>query len=419
MAPGRAPRMINSSTLIVLVTVVINMTGVGLFWPILPSLVAELGGGDVSHTAVLYGAISVVFALMQFLFAPVMGALSDRHGRRPVLLVALTGMGFDSLLLAFAPNIWWIFAGRALGGIFGATFSVANAYMADVSRGEDRAAAFGLVGAAFGLGFIIGPLMGGVLGEIDIRLPIYTAAGLSFVNVLFGYLFLKESLTPENRQRSSDAKFGFVSALSWLASRRLTLLLAISLLIANTMQRGLESIWVLFTGFQYDWGSREAGVSLAVVGVSFVIVQGVLVRRIVPLIGEVKAIAFGFSLSAAMYLVLAFNETSWIGFAGIVPHVLGWGIAGPSLQALASRQVGPAQQGYLQGAFTSIAGLAAIMGPAVATGIFGFFTAAGAPFHFPGAFFLLGGLLLFLAAGIGALAGREVGRESGPGSVNS
>ena len=380
--------MLTPSTLIVLATVVINMTGVGLFWPILPMLVQELGGGTVSQTAALYGAISVVFALMQFIFAPMMGALSDRFGRRPILLIALAGMGFDSILLALAPSIAWVFAGRALGGIFGATFSVANAYMADISKSEDRAAAFGLVGAAFGLGFILGPLLGGVLGEIDLRLPAFAAAALSFLNVVFGWFFLRESLPEDSRSATPMFKTNFIASFNWLAASPVILPLAIALLIANTMQRGLESIWVLFTGVQYGWGAREAGISLAVVGISFVIVQGFLVRRIVARLGEAATIAAGFSLSALMYLLLSVNESGLVGFIGIVPHVIGWGAAGPALQALASQQVAASQQGYLQGALTSITGLAAIAGPIIATGTFAWFTSESAPFAFPGAYFL-------------------------------
>lgn len=396
--------MINRASIIVLATVVINMTGVGLFWPILPGLVGELSGGPVSDTALWYGAISVIFALMQFLFAPMMGALSDRFGRRPVLLLALAGMGLDSIFVALAPNIFWLFIGRMLGGMFGATFSVANAYMADISTGKDRAAAFGLVGAAFGLGFILGPLIGGVLGEIDLRLPIFCAAGLSFINVVFGWFFLTESLPVEKRAHKPFFKTSFLSAFRWLAGKPVVVPLALALLLANTMQRGLESIWVLFTGVQYGWGAREAGVSLAIVGICFIVVQGFLVKRVVARIGEVATIACGFSLSATMYFLLAFNEISLVGYLGIIPHVLGWGVAGPALQALASQQVGESEQGFMQGALTSISGLAAIIGPAAATGTFAWFTGASAPVYFPGAFFLAGALFLLVAAWAGSRA---------------
>jgi DHA1 family tetracycline resistance protein-like MFS transporter len=398
--------MPSRSIIIVLITVVINMTGVGLVWPILPSLVEELAGGTLSETAVLYGLIAVVFSLMQFLFAPILGAMSDRFGRRPVMLVALTGLGLDNILMAFAPTITWMIIGRALGGIFGATFSVANAYMADVSTGKDRAAAFGMVGAAFGLGFILGPLIGGVLGEIDLRLPFYCAAALSFINVIFGYFFLEETLPPEKRAQKTTSKVGVFSSMKWMASNRIILPLGIALLLANTMQRGLESIWVLFTDVQYGWGTREAGLSLAVVGISFIFVQGFLVKRVVARFGEVATIAGGFTLSAVIYALLAFNTSGAIGYVGIIPHVLGWGVAGPALQALASQQVDETRQGFLQGGLTSVSGLAAIIGPASATGIFAFFTRESASIHFPGAFFLIGSAVLLIAAWCGSRANK-------------
>lgn len=398
--------MANRSSLVVLATVVVNMTGVGLFWPILPQLVSELGGGTISQTAWAYGALTVVFALMQFLFAPVMGALSDRYGRRPVLLVALTGMGLDSLLIALAPSLLWVFIGRALGGVFGATISVANAYMSDISRASERAAAFGQVGAAFGIGFILGPLLGGVLGEIDTRLPAFAAAGLSFLNVIFGWFFLKESLPENSRRETPLFKSNVLSAFRFLAASAILLPLAAALMIATTMQRGLESIWVLFTGFQYGWGVREAGISLAVVGIGYVFVQGFLVKRVVAAVGEVSAIGYGFALSASMYLLLAFNTSGLVGYMGIIPHVIGWGIAIPALQSLASRHVGPDQQGMLQGALTSVSGLAAVAGPAIATASFAWLTGPFAPVVFPGAYFLGGSLLLFIAAIIGARSGR-------------
>lgn len=398
--------MPSKSVLVVLFTVVLNMTGVGLVWPILPTLVQQLSGGNISETAAIYGMIAVIFSIMQFLFAPMLGALSDRIGRRPVMLIALLGLGLDNILMALAPTIGWMIVGRALGGIFGATFSVANAYMADVSSDKDRAAAFGMVGAAFGLGFILGPLIGGVLGEVDLRLPFFCAAGLSLFNVIFGYFFLEETLPPEKRSHKPLFRSNPFTAISWLTSNKIILPLAIALLIANTMQRGLESIWVLFSNFQYGWGSREAGISLAVVGVSFIFVQGFLVKRVVAKIGEVKTIAAGFSLSALMYLLLAFNQNGLIGYIGIVPHVMGWGVAGPALQALASQQVDETQQGFLQGGLTAITGIAAILGPAIATGTFSYFTSQSAPIHFPGAFFLAGSILLLVAARNGARAGK-------------
>ncbi len=399
--------MPDRAIIVVLLTVVINMTGVGLIWPILPTLVQELAGGTVSQTAILFGVIGVVYSLMQFLFAPVLGALSDQYGRRPVMLVALFGMGLGNILLALAPSISWIIVGRALGGIFGATFSVANAYMADVYEEKDRAGAFGLVGAAFGVGFVIGPLAGGVLGEIDIRLPFYCAAALSFANVVFGYFCLSETLAPEKRASKKSARISALASFRWMGASPVILPLAIALFLANTMQRGLESIWVLFTSVQYGWGSREAGFSLAVVGICFIFVQGFLVKRVVSQFGEIRTIAAGFSLSAVVYFLLAINQSGLVGYLGIIPHVIGWGVAGPALQSLASRQVDGTQQGQLQGGLTSITGLAAIVGPAFAAATFAYFTGITAPWHFPGAFFMAGSVFLAIAAYIGSSAGKQ------------
>lgn len=407
--------MSKKSTLVVLITVVLNMTGVGLFWPILPGLVAEISGGTISQTAVIVGLLAVSFSVMQFIFAPFLGAASDRFGRRPVMLVALAGLGLDTLFLAFAYTIPMLFIGRILGGIFGATFSVANAYMADISSDKDRAAAFGKIGAAFGIGFIIGPLIGGALGEIDLRLPFYCAAALSFINVIFGYFFLEESLSPEKRKVRPLKKMNPFSALSWLMTTPVVASLALALLFANMIQRGLEAIWVLFTEAQYGWGPKEAGLSLAVVGISFVIVQGFLVKRVVNHFGEVATIVGGFTLSAVMYLMLAFNEVGAIAYLGIIPHVLGWGVAGPALQAVVSKQVGPSAQGLAQGGLTAISGLAAILGPAFSTASFAYFTRETALFYFPGAYFFAGAFVLLLAAFLGLLAGKSarLGKDNG------
>ena len=393
--------MPSRAILVVLATVVINMTGVGLVWPILPKLVEELSAGSISHVAITYGSIAVIFSVMQFAFGPVFGAMSDRFGRRPVMLVALAGLGLDNLLLAMAPNLGWIFVGRALGGVFGSTFSVANAYMADVSTGKDRAAAFGMVGAAFGVGFVIGPAIGGLLGELDLRLPFWFAAGFSFLNLAFGWLFLEETLPAEKRRPLSLRELNPFAALGWLARQPVILPLAMAFLVSNTMQRGLEAIWVLFTGLQYGWGAREAGISLAVVGLSYVFVQGVLVRRTVARYGELATMTGGFLLSAVIYALLAVNQSGLIGFIGIVPHVIGWGLAGPALQALASHQVDAKSQGYLQGSLSAIGGLSAILGPAASSSLFAWFTSPSAPFAFPGAFFAFGMVALVISALIG------------------
>ncbi|MEM7067443.1 MAG: MFS transporter [Pseudomonadota bacterium] len=398
--------MPNKSLLAVLFTIVINMMGVGLMWPILPVLVQELYGGTISQSALVYGGVAVIFSVMQLLFAPLMGALSDRYGRRRIMLLALCGLGLDTLLLAFAPSIFWVFAGRALGGIFGATFSIANAYVADTTPSDKRAGAFGLIGAAFGIGFIIGPLIGGVLGDINLRYPFYLAAFLSFANLVFGYFFLQESLPPEKRSSGSLLKANPFGAIRFIGSNPVLLLLGIALLLVNTSQRGMEAVWVLFTQFQYNWNQMEVGASLAIVGISYVIVQGFLVRIVVSALGEMRTIVCGFLLSSIMYVILSFNTIPLFGYIGIIPYVVGWGCAAPAIQAIASRQVLENQQGLLQGALTSIGGLAAIAGPALSTTSFSYFTSKFAPVTFPGAYFVFGAITLVIAAWLGVSAGR-------------
>lgn len=399
--------MPSPAILAVLAAVMINMMGVGLVWPILPQLVAELApGATPSQVALWYGSIAVVFSIMQFLCAPLLGALSDRFGRRPVMLFALLGLGLDNLLLAFAPSLAWMFVGRALGGMLGATMSVATAYMADVTEGKDRAGAFARIGAAFGVGFIIGPVLGGVLGSIDIRLPFLVAAGLSLANFAIGWFFLAETLPGEKRRARRWRELNPFGAFAWLASQPAILLLAVAFTIATVMQRGLESVWVLFSGVQYGWGPREAGLSLTVVGICFVVVQGFLVGPSVKRFGEMRVLIGGYALSTVMFVFIAFNTSGLLGYLGIIPHVLGWGMATPALQALASRQVDESSQGYLQGSLTALAGLSAILGPAMSNATFAFFISDAAPVAFPGAFFLIGSVFI-AAATLTAIRARR------------
>lgn len=398
--------MLNKSLIVVLLTVMINMMAAGIVWPTLPALVAELTGGTISQTAAVYGATAVIFSLMQFFFAPLMGALSDRYGRRRVMLVALTALGLDNLLLAFAPTIGWMFLGRAVGGILGATTSIANAYIADTTEAKDRAAAFGLVGAAFGVGFIIGPILGGFLGTIDLRLPFYCAAGLAFANSVFGYFYLEETLAEEKRDKSSLKRANPFSTLKLLTTSRVLFLLGIALMLVSAMQRGLEALWVIFSELQYGWNPQQTGFSLAVVGASYVFVQGYLVRKVIPRFGEINTIIGGFLLSSLMYVLLAFNTYGAIGYIGIIPYIIGWGCAQPALQSIASQQVSEDRQGLLQGTLTSVGGLAAVIGPALSTSFFSYFTSPLAPVYFPGAFFLFGSFILIVSAWIGVYAGR-------------
>ncbi len=390
--------MTNPGLVIVLLTVTINMMGVGLAWPILPLLVKDLTGGSVSQVAAWYGATAIVFSIMQFVVAPIMGILSDRFGRKPVMLVSLIALGLDTLLLAFAPSMAWMFIGRLIGGSLAATNAIANAYIADSTDEKNRAKGFGMMGAAFGIGFVIGPVLGGYLGAIDLRLPFWFAAFLSFANAMLGWVFLRETLPPHKRKKRSLLASSPFAAIGWIFSTASMSMLAIILLISNTMQRGMESVWVLFTQHQYDWGMQQAGLSLAIVGISFIVVQGFLAGRIIPVLGERNTIIYGSMLSGLMFFFLAFNQWGLLGYLGIVPHVLGWALASTAMQTLASKKVDASNQGYLQGAISGIAGLAAIIGPLLSNSSFSWFTSHAAIINFPGAFFILGAMMLFITS---------------------
>lgn len=299
MSKPKAPKR---ALLFILTTVIINMIGVGLAWPVLPKLVQEMGNGSISDAAYIYAIVGILFALSQFLFSPLIGNLSDRYGRRPVLLISLTGLGFDYLLTAFAPSYFWLGVIRFFGGIFAATITTANAYAADISTPEDRAKNFGFIGAAFGVGFILGPLLGGWLGAIDIRLPFIVAAGLAAINVIFGLIALPESL-PENGRRALQwSETNPFKALRRIAAFPALAPLMIGLFITATAQRGLEATWVLYLDFRFNWGIRPAAWSLAFVGVMYFIVQGFAVGPVVKRFGEWKVVIAGFAISGFSFL---------------------------------------------------------------------------------------------------------------------
>ena len=389
-----APR---SALNFIIATVVIDMLGIGLAWPILPQLVKQLSGLDVGKAAGIYGLLLSGYAVVQFFVGPVVGLLSDRFGRRPVLLTALAGLGVDYLVLAFAPNLWWVVVGRLIAGAFGATVSTANAYIADITPKEKRAAAFGLVGAAFGVGFIIGPLIGGVLGAIDIRHPFFLAAALSFINVIFGYFVLPESL-PENKRTAFDwKKANPFSAILYIRRYASLAVLMIALFLSGIAQQGLQGIWVLWTEAQFDWGVAEAGYSLAWVGICAAFVQGYLVRVVVAKFGERKIVFGGYIISLIAFMILPFITSGWMIYPGILFHMLGWGCAGPALQGLMSRNVPDNEQGLLQGTLTSVNTISMIVGPFLATQIFAYSAGSEAKIALPGLFYIFGAGLFALA----------------------
>ncbi len=383
------------------------MLGVGLAWPILPKLIQDFEGGSVSDAAFTYGVIAAGFALMQFAFQPLTGALSDRFGRRPVMLAALAGIGVDFAIVALAPTLIWLAIARLVGGIFASTNATANAYVTDMSDPADRSRLFGLIGAAFGFGFIAGPLLGGVLGEIDIRLPFMAAAALAGANLVFGLLFLPESLPPENRKPLDLKRANPFSALSHMARFTNLAPLMAALFLISVGQRGLESIWVLFLDARFGWGVRDASLSLAFVGLMHFIVQGGLVGPVVRRFGEWRTVAGGFALSSVTLATYAFATEGWMVYPLIGLHVLGNALAVPALTAICSRQAPSNEQGLLQGTLGSVNSLAIIMGPFTASMVLGFVTAPGTPFPFTGAWFAVASLLFACGFVLVRLTWRE------------
>ncbi len=392
---------IDASLWIVLATIMLNMLGVGLIWPIIPTLVQEVTGNTVSGTAAILGIVSLIFSLMQFVFTPIMGILADNYGRRPVMLICLLGLGLDAILLAWAPSVFWIIVGRALGGIFGATFSTANAYIVDTMEPGERATGFGFLGAAFGIGFLLGPSLGAILGPIDTRLPFQVAAALSLANFALGLFLLKESLPIEKRERKSLWFANPVGSIRLFGTHRSLVLLAVMVFLMTAAQRGMEALWVIFTQYQYDWGIREAGLSLTVVGMSYFVVQGFLVRPTINQLGEKRTIILGLLLCATMFALLSFNPYPWVAYLGIPLYALGAGCATPAIQAIASTFISDKQQGHLQGAISSVMSLSAVFGPVVAAWSFAYFTSPAAPFLFPGIYFFAGVLVFLATAALG------------------
>lgn len=399
---------------VVLSVVYIDMLGIGLAFPVLPRLIEEFMGGNVSQASYIYGALAAAYAVMQFLFAPLIGALSDRFGRRPVILLALAGMGINYLVLAFAPSLWLFALGRMIAGTLGATFTAAGAYLADVTPPEKRAQSFGLIGAAFGFGFITGPALGGVLGDIDLRLPFIVAAALSAADFVFAYFALPESLARENRRSIDLRQANPIGALREISRYGSVLGLIVIFVLAMFANRVAEMTWVLYTSYRFDWGPLETGLSLAAVGLMFVIGQGGLVRVIVPRLGERRAIVLGLAVSAVTTALYGLTTQGWMVFPIMVLGVFGWTIGAPAVQALMSRAVPANEQGLLQGALASVQNLTSIAGPPIWTGLFGYFVSPAAPAIVPGAAFFAAGAVFFVAL---LLARRWFAAASVPSTV--
>ncbi len=391
----------------IFVTLFLDILGIGLIVPILPKLVQQLGGGDIAAASHPVGALGAIYALMQFLFAPVLGSLSDQYGRRPVILIALAGSALDYLLLAFAATLPWFFIGRAISGLSGANITAATAYIADISPPEKRAANFGIIGAAFGLGFIVGPLLGGLLGDVNLRLPFLVAAAVTGANWMYGFFCVPESLDAQHRRPFSWRRANPVGSLVALRKNELAFGLAVSLFLLNLGVFCVHSTWVLYTGFRYDWQPRQVGYSLAVVGITAAIVQGGLARMIIPKLGEVRSIIVGNLFSALALIGYGTATRGWMIYV-ILPFGAFGGIGGQSAQGLVSKSVGPTEQGAIQGAVTSLGSIAGFLAPIIATSLFGYFVDSRRSTPIPGVSFYLGALLVFGAL---AVAMRTIRRH--------
>ncbi len=390
----------------IFVTILIDTIGFGIIIPVLPNLIIELTRSTTSEAARIGGWLLFAFAIMQFLCAPILGGLSDWYGRRPILLGSLFGFGLDYIFLALAPTLGWLFIGRIIAGVMGASFTTAGAYIADISTPEKRGQNFGIIGAAFGLGFIIGPAMGGLLGSYGSRVPFMAAACLSLLNFLYGFFILPESLNQENRRRFDWKRANPVGSLLNLKRYPVVLGLVTSLVLIYMAAHAVQSNWSYYTIEKFKWNSAMIGGSLAAVGVMISIVQGGLIRIIIPAWGQKISLYVGLGLYSIGLVLFAFATEGWMMFAFLVPYCLG-GIAGPALQGIISSQVPSNEQGELQGALTSLMSVTSIFGPLLMAQLFSYFTAANAPVYFPGAPMLMGALLttVSLLLAMRALAG--------------
>jgi DHA1 family tetracycline resistance protein-like MFS transporter len=377
----------------IFITLLIDVTGLGIIIPVLPTLIAELIEGNISDAASYGGWLTFAYAIMQFVFAPILGNLSDRFGRRPVLLFSLFGFGIDYLFLAFAPTIWWLFVGRVIAGVTGASFTTASAYIADISTPEKRAQNFGLIGAAFGLGFILGPVIGGVLGQFGSRIPFFAAAGLSLLNTLYGYFVLPESL-PLDKRRPFDIKRANPLG-SLLQLRKYPAMggLIFTLILMYTANNGLQSTWAYYGMEKFSWNEAWVGYSLGFVGLMIGVVQVGVIRWAIPKFGQEKSLYIGLAFYSLGLLLFAFASSGWMMFAFIIPYSLG-GIAGPALQSIISGFAPANEQGEIQGALTSLMSATTIFAPPLMTNLFAYYTDSNNPIRFPGAPFLLSSVLV-------------------------
>ncbi len=398
MADASFPTPLRRPALVfIFVTIVLDVLALGIIIPVFPTLIAGFFDGDAARAAEMLGVFGTIWALMQFLCSPVLGALSDRFGRRPVILLSNLGLGLDYLVMALAPNLVWLFVGRMISGVTAASFTTAGAYIADVTPPERRAAGFGVQGAAFGIGFVLGPALGGLLGSVDPHLPFWVAGGLSLANAAYGFVVLPESLPRERREPFSWRRANPMGSLALLRSHAQLAGLAVVTLLSYLAHEVLPAVFVLYAGFRFGWDGLTVGLTLAGVGVCSAIVQGGLVRPVVARIGERRALLIGLVFGAggfAVYGLAPAGNFLWLG----IPVMAVWGLFGPSVQSLMTRRVGPTQQGQLQGAMHGLRGVSGMIGPGLFTLSFAYAIGSDHAWQLPGAPFLLAAVLLVAAA---------------------
>lgn len=390
-----SPQPRRAAVLFILVTVMLDVLSFGIIIPVLPKLVEHFTSGDTAQAAEIYGWMGTAWAIMQFVCSPIQGALSDRFGRRPIVLLSNLGLGLDYIFMALAPNVAWLFVGRAISGMASSSFSTAGAYIADVTSVEQRATAFGKMGVAFGLGFVLGPAVGGLLGATDQRLPFWGAAAASLVNACYGFFILPESLPRENRTAFAWKRANPVGSLVLLRSHHELFGLATANFLMNLAHVVLPSVAVLYLGYRYGWGTTAVGLTLAAVGICAMIVQGGLVKPITLKFGERRTVVAGLLCGAMGFSIYGLAPTGWIYCFGI-PVMAFWGLAGPAMQALMTRRVSASEQGQLQGAIAGLTGIAGLVGPSIFTQTFAHFIGLQAEWHLPGAPYLLASILLLL-----------------------
>ncbi|HMJ71263.1 MAG TPA: TCR/Tet family MFS transporter [Cyclobacteriaceae bacterium] len=391
--------------ILILITLFIDTMGIGIIIPVVPKLLKEMtGGGTTAYAALIGGFLAATYSVMQFACGPIFGGLSDRYGRRPILLASLFGFGIDYTVTAFAPSLGWLFLARCIAGVLGASFTTGAAYISDISTPENRAQNFGLIGVAFGLGFILGPVIGGLasaygesVGIDGTRMPFFVAAGFSLLNWAYAFFFMPESLKPEHRRKFEWRRANPVGTFKSLFKVELIKQLFIALTFVYLAAHAVQSNWSFFTDEQLGWGPKEIGFSLGVVGVVFAIVQGGLIRVIIPKLGQSRSVYVGLGLYALGLLLYAFATQNWMMYAFTVVYCMG-GIAGPALQGIMASSVAPNAQGELQGGFTSMMSLTSIFGPVLMNSVlFSYFTSSSAPVYFPGIAMLVGALFCVVA----------------------